>query len=52
MTALQLVLTTIILPGAWGWIVGSCGHRWWKVSEHRTPPMSGSASRRPTDYEI
>jgi hypothetical protein len=50
MTTLQLVLASIVLPGAWGWIVGSCGHRWWKEPERRTPALS--AARRPTDYQI
>jgi hypothetical protein len=52
MTTPQLLLATIVLPGLWGWLIGACGHRWWKVSESGAPVIGAAASRRPTDYEI
>jgi hypothetical protein len=52
MSTPQLLLATIVLPGVWGWLVGSCGNRWWKVSERRASLMNAAASHRPTDYEI
>jgi hypothetical protein len=51
MSTPQLLLATLILPGLWGWLIGTCGHRWWRRSE-RQPPRVDTPPRRLTDYDI
>jgi len=51
MRTFQLVLATLVLPGLWGWIIGACGHRWWRAGE-RTGVSGVPEPRRFTDYDI
>lgn len=47
-----LLLTTIFLPGLWGWLIGACAGRFWPVSVAPQRPAVPAPAQRPPDYDI
>ncbi len=45
-----LLISTLVLPGLWGVIVGWSGHRWWPARP--APRPDRPKAFRVTDYDI
>ena len=52
MTFTGLIIATIVLPGAWGWLIGTSAARWWPVNQQVGARPPKTAVRRLTDYDI